>query len=98
MCIHCYGSATQDESCHFGSLAVVAPLLERMDVAGIIDRHLPADPQAESTYGPLLRLLLAARLANPVVLVNVPEWAQRSGVSLEQQRRRAGASALPQEH
>ena len=79
MCIHWYGTATQDESCHFGSLAVVAPLLERMDVAGIIDRHLPADPQAEYAYGPLLRLLLAARLANPVALVNVPQWAQRSG-------------------
>jgi transposase len=79
MCIHWYGAASPDDSCHFGSLAVLAPLLERMDVAGIIDRHLPTDPQAEYAYGPVLRLLLAARLANPVALINVPDWAQRSG-------------------
>ncbi len=82
MCLHWFGSATRDDSCQFGSLAVVAPLLERMGIAEIIDRHLPADPQAEYAYGSLLRLLLAARLANPVALVNVPDWAQRSGASL----------------
>ena len=63
MCIHWFGSTTREQSCHFGSLAVVAPLLERMGIADIIDRHLPADPQAEYAYGPLLTLLLAARLA-----------------------------------
>ena len=50
-----------------------------MDLAAIIDQHLPADPQAEYAYGPLLSLLVAARLANPVALVNVADWAQRSG-------------------
>ena len=82
MCIHWFGSTTRDDSYHLGSLAVVAPILERMDVAGIIDRHLPADPQAEYPAGRLLSLLLAARLANPVALVNVPEWAERSGATL----------------
>lgn len=81
MCIHWFGATTQQESCSFGSLAVVAPLLQRMGLADLIDRHLPADPQAEYAYGPVLRLLLAARLDNPVALVNVPEWAQRSGAS-----------------
>ena len=64
------------------SLAVVAPLLERMDLAAIIDQHLPADPQAEYAYGPLLSLLVAARLANPVALVNVADWAQQAGAEL----------------
>jgi hypothetical protein len=81
MCIHWFGSATREDSCHFGSLAVVAPLLEHMGIADIIDRHLPADPQAEYACGPLLTLLMAARLAQPVALSNVPDWAQRSGAS-----------------
>jgi hypothetical protein len=71
MGFHWLGSPTRDPSYLFGSLAVVAPILQRMDLAGIIDRHLPADPQAEFAYGPLLSLLVAARLANPVALVNV---------------------------
>jgi transposase len=82
MCIHWFGSASRDDSYQFGSLAVVAPLLEQMNVAAIIDRHLPADPQAEFACGPLLTLLLAARLAQPVALVNVADWAQRSGAAL----------------
>ena len=47
-------------------------------MAAIIDQHLPADPQAEYAYGPLLSLLVAARLANPVALVNVADWAQQA--------------------
>lgn len=82
MCIHWYGSATRDDSYQLGSLAVIAPLLERMDVAGIIDRHLPANPQAEFAYGPILRLLVAARLADPVALVNVTDWARAVGAEL----------------
>jgi hypothetical protein len=27
------------------------PLLQRMQIARIIDRHLPADPQAEFSHG-----------------------------------------------
>jgi hypothetical protein len=79
MCLHWFGSASHEESCHFGTLAVVAPLLERLGVTQLIDQHLPADPQAEYAYGPLLSLLIAARLAHPVALVNIPDWARRCG-------------------
>jgi hypothetical protein len=82
MSIHWFGSASRDDCYQFGSLAVVAPLLEQMNMAAIIDRNLPADPQAEFTCGPLLTLLLAARLAQPVALVNAADWAQRSGAAL----------------
>jgi hypothetical protein len=82
MSIHWFGSATRDDSYQFGSLAVIAPLLEQMNVAGIIDRHLPADPQAEYAYGPILRLLVAARLSSPVALVNVTDWARQTGAEL----------------
>src|SRR5262249_36562793 len=45
----------------------------------IIDRHLPADPQLEFSHGQVLRMLLGARLAQPLALVNVANWAQESG-------------------
>jgi transposase len=77
-----YGNQSTAESCNFGSLAVVWPLLERMDVAGIINRHLPADPQAEFDHGSVLSLLIAARLYSPVALVNVASWADESGADI----------------
>ena len=77
-----YGNQTGDEGCNLGSLAVVWPLLERMNVAGIIDRHLPADPQAEFSHGTILSLLVAARLYSPVALSNVAEWAGEAGADI----------------
>jgi transposase len=73
------GTVREHASCNLGPLAVVAPLLEEMDVAGIIDRHLPPDPQLEYSHGRVLRLLLAARLCQPLALVNVATWAEESG-------------------
>lgn len=73
------GTVLQHTSCNLGPLAVVAPLLEQMDVAGIIDRHLPPDPQLEYSHGRVLRLLLAARLCQPLALINVAAWAEESG-------------------
>jgi transposase len=73
------GTLLPRTSCNLGPLAVVAPLLEQMDVAAIIDRHLPPDPQLEYSHGQVLRLLLGARLSQPLALVNVAGWAQESG-------------------
>ena len=44
MCISWSGTVLHRAACNLGPLAVVAPLLEQMDVAAIIDRHLPPDP------------------------------------------------------
>ncbi len=82
MCFNWFGSSTSAERINFGSLAVIAPIFERMDLAGILDRHLPKDPQAEFSAGSILSLLAAARLADPVALVNVADWAQQSGADL----------------
>ena len=68
-----YGNQSELESRRIGSLAVIAPLLERMNMMGIINEHLPADPQAEFDYGTTLSLLIAARLYGPVALSNVAE-------------------------
>ena len=79
MCIAWSGSVLDRTSCNLGPLAVVAPLLLQMDLAAIIDRHLPPDPQLEYAYGPVLSLLLAARLCQPLALVNIASWAEDSG-------------------
>lgn len=70
------------EGRNVGALAVIAPLLERMNVAEIIDQHLPADPQAEFKYGDILSILIAARMFSPLGLVNVARWAKDSGAEL----------------
>jgi transposase len=64
----------------FGSLGILLPLLEKLDIARIIDRHLPTDPQAEFSHGTVLRVLLAARLHHPTALVNVAQWAAEHGI------------------
>jgi transposase len=73
------GAVLDRTACNLGPLAVIAPLLEQMDLAAIIDRHLPPDPQLEYSYGSVLRLLVAARLSQPLALVNIAAWAEDSG-------------------
>jgi transposase len=65
-----------------GPLALILPLLRQLDVAAVIDRHLPPDPQLEFPHGQVLSLLLAARLSEPTALVNVSDWAERTGAQL----------------
>jgi Domain of unknown function (DUF4277)/Transposase DDE domain len=79
MAIAWHAPATTDRVLNLGPLALIQPLLQRLDVAGIIDRHLPPDSQLEFSHGQVLRLLLAARLTSPTALVNVPDWAEQSG-------------------
>lgn len=76
------GPTLNDQTLTFGPLALIAPLLERLDIAPIIDRHLPPDPQLAFSHGRVLRLLLAARLCQPTALVNIPAWAERTGADL----------------
>ena len=82
MAIAWQGAAVTDEILNVGPLALTQPLLQRLDVAGVIDRHLPPDPQLEFSHGQVLSLLLAARLSEPTALINVPAWAEKSGAEL----------------
>jgi transposase len=82
MCFTWHGAARAEEVLNLGPLALLSPLLERMQVADIIDRHLPPDPQLEFSHGQVLSLLLAARLASPTALVNVPAWAEKTGADI----------------
>lgn len=70
----------QETIVNFGSLALLLPLLEKLNIANIIDRHIPTDPQAEYSHGTVLRVLLAARLNHPTALINVADWAAKHGV------------------
>jgi transposase len=63
-------------------LALIAPLLKRLDIASIVDHHLPPDPQLAFSHGRVLSLLLAARLYQPTALINVSTWAERTGADL----------------
>jgi hypothetical protein len=76
------GAARAEEVVNLGPLALIQPLLDQLDIASIIDRHLPPDPQLEFSHGQVLSLLLAARLCQPTALINVPAWAQKTGADI----------------
>jgi transposase len=76
------GLPATHEVLNAGPLALLTPLLERLDLAGIINQHLPADPQQQLSHGDVLSLLVAARLCQPTALVNVADWAKKSGADL----------------
>ena len=82
MAITWYGNQSSAEGCNLGALAMLWPLLERMQVAKIINQHIPADPQADFDHGRVLSLLIAARLYSPVALINVGRWAAGSGADI----------------
>ena len=66
---------------NLASLAILVPLLKKLNIANIIDRHIPTDPQAEFSHGTVLSVLLAARLHHPTALINVAGWAAEHGVN-----------------
>lgn len=76
------GPTLTDKTLACGPLPLIVPLLQRLDIATIIDRHLPPDPQLAFAHGRVLTLLLAARLCQPTALVNIPHWAEESGADL----------------
>jgi hypothetical protein len=77
-----HGPTLTDQTLALGPLALIAPLLQRLDVAALIDHHLPPDPQLAFSHGRVLSLLLAARLCQPTALINIPTWAADTGADL----------------
>jgi transposase len=77
-----HGVAATEEVVNAGPLALIQPLLDKLDIEAIIDRHLPPDPQQEHSHGQVLCLLLAARLCQPTALVNIEQWAQKTGADI----------------
>jgi hypothetical protein len=63
------GSVLQRASGQRGPLAVLAPLLEQLDVAAILNRHGLPDPLRAFAHRQVLPLLLGARWLQPLALV-----------------------------
>jgi transposase len=82
MALAWHGATLEDEILNLGPLALIQPLLQRLDLVSVMDRHLPPDPQLEFSYGQVLSLLVAARLAAPTALINVAAWAEKTGADL----------------
>jgi hypothetical protein len=59
-----------------GALPLVAPVLERLDLAGIVDRACPMRGRAHLTHGEVIAALVANRLSAPRPLYDVMGWAQ----------------------
>ena len=77
-----YGKQSDVETAAFGALSLIEPMIQRIDLAKIINQHLPVDSQAEFDHGSILSLLVAARLYSPVALSNVSQWAEQSGADV----------------
>lgn len=77
-----YGKQTEFETAAFGALALIEPLIQKIDLIKIINQHLPTDSQAEFDHGSILALLVAARLYSPIALSNVAQWAEQSGADI----------------
>lgn len=58
-----------------GALPLVTPVLERLDVAGIVDRACPMRGRAHLTHGEVIAALVANRLTAPRPLYDVMGWA-----------------------
>jgi len=76
------GTAVAQDVVNVGPLALIQPLLDKLDIEAIIDRHVPPDPQLEYSHGQVLGMLLMARLCQPTALVNVAAWAEKSGADI----------------
>src|SRR5439155_1207607 len=59
-----------------GALPLVAPVLERLDLTGIVDRACPMRGRAHLTHGEVIAALVANRLTAPRPLYDVVDWAQ----------------------
>jgi transposase len=58
-----------------GALPLVAPILERLDLVGIVDRACPMRGRAQLTHGEVIAALVANRLTAPRPLYDVMGWA-----------------------
>jgi transposase len=64
-----------------GAMPLVAPLLERLDVAGVVDRASPMRGRAHLTHGEVIAALVANRLTAPRPLYDVAGWANAYAIN-----------------
>jgi len=59
-----------------GALPLVAPVLDRLDLVGIVDRAAPMRGRSRLTHGEVIAALVANRLTAPRPLYDVMGWAE----------------------
>ena len=64
-----------------GAMPLVVPLLQRLDVAGIVARACPMRGRAHLTHGEVIAALVANRLTAPRPLYDVAGWANDYAVN-----------------
>jgi len=64
---------------NLGPLALINPLLEKMDIRRIVNQHCPPDKRLEVSVGEVIHALVANRLCSPEPLYQVGQWAEYSG-------------------
>ncbi|MGH9266209.1 MAG: IS1634 family transposase [Acidimicrobiales bacterium] len=64
-----------------GALPLVAPVLARLGVAGVVDRACPMRGRARLTHGEVIAALVANRLTAPRPLYDVAGWANAYGTN-----------------
>ena len=64
---------------NLGPLVLINPLLECMQIKGIVNEHCPADPRLEVPIGDVIHALVANRICSPQPLLHVAEWAEFTG-------------------
>jgi hypothetical protein len=76
------GVATTQAVVNAGPLALIHPLLEKLAIEALIDRHGPPDPPQEYSHGQVLNVLWMARLCQPTAVVPVAGWAEKTGADI----------------
>ncbi len=59
-----------------GALPLLVPVLQRLDVIGIVERACPMRGRAHLTHGEVISALVANRLTSPRPLYDVQGWAE----------------------
>ena len=71
-------STTRFSTQRVGALPVVVAYLEKMQLADMIDTHVPWE--GEVSPGMLIEIMVCNRLLNPKAQSKIGEWAERAGV------------------
>jgi transposase len=64
-----------------GPLVLTTPVLRKLGLREIVDRHCPLAEQADMGQGVVAELLVQCRLTEPTALYDIPEWATRYGIT-----------------
>lgn len=71
-------ATTRFSTLRIGALPVIVAYLEKMELARLIDEHVPWE--GEIPLGTLVEIMICNRLLNPKAQYKIGEWAQRAGV------------------